>query len=170
MGWITDLLKYLAVSKTIVAAIFITCSIMIFGSKNFPEFIPLIPVPWQSPVFALMVLTGVLLVLWLFQAIGAAIFTKYRDMPKKKIRAPLLTSNHFSLLLAASKDPHEALNIGYLDYEKSSISKLEVVQLASDLQQNGFVRVNPWDQNLVTLTESGIKKALEIKSAESGST
>lgn len=40
MDWITDLLKHLAISRSVIAAIFVTAVVMVVGQQIYPSIVP----------------------------------------------------------------------------------------------------------------------------------
>ena len=62
-------------------------------------------------------------------------------------------------------NPSEPMNLDGINYRDAPFSKLELMQWVADLEKNNLVTINPWHENLVTLTVSGREKALEIQRA-----
>lgn len=162
MDWITDLLKHLAIKKSVVVAVFITAIVMVFGPNLFPDLVPSTPQPWPALVFGVMVLSGTLILFWALDIAYSAIVKFFRSA-KANISSPALETHHYEFLLALGKNPSEPLDLDNLDYDGASFTKLEIMQWALDLKNNNLVKTNPWNENLISLTSPGRTKALEIQ-------
>ncbi|MFG6416378.1 hypothetical protein ACG02S_21010 [Roseateles sp. DC23W] len=64
MDWLADSLKKLALSKTLVMAVFATASAMYFGPMLAPAHVPAVQKEFTPSLFAAMVLTRCLLAFW----------------------------------------------------------------------------------------------------------
>jgi hypothetical protein len=62
-------------------------------------------------------------------------------------------------------DPTQPMDLDRLDYSRAEGTKLEFHQLAKQLEAKGLVRINPWNDNLLTLTDLGRDRALAIQQA-----
>jgi hypothetical protein len=162
MDWVTDLLKHLQISKSVVVAIFVTAVVMVFGHQFYPATVPQVPDPWGPALFAAMILTGTLLLIWgashTWQLVSSLVHSS-----RKLGKTPKLNESHFSLLLLLGQNPLESLDIDRLDYQESEVSKLEVIQLVEELEQNSLVSINPYHRSLITLTPEGREEALKIQ-------
>jgi len=71
------------------------------------------------------------------------------------------TEKAFLFLLA--RNPSKPIDLDDIDYSRAFGTKLEFHQLAKGLQRKGLVRINDWDDDLISLTEKGRERALEIQ-------
>ncbi len=165
MDWIVDLLKHMAISRSIVAAVFVTAVVMVVGQHLFPNLVPSVPQPWAPMLFGVMVLTGTLLMFWAI-AIAWSSTLRFFSSATTNTSPPELNNNHHSLLAALGKNPSEPLNLDNINYESAPFSKLEVLQWVSELEKNNMVSTNPWNENLVTLTQIGREQALKIERSQ----
>lgn len=163
MEWITDLLKHLAISRSIVAAIFVTSVVMVVGPHINPNIVPSVSQPWSPVLFAVMILTGTLLIFWVAMFIWRFFVSLFKSAKATAEPLPDLNKNHFELLLAMGNNPSEPMNLDRVNYHEAPFSRLELMQWVSDLEKNNLVFTNPWSEGLVTLTASGRKMALEIQ-------
>lgn len=162
MDWITDLLKHLAVSRSVVGAIFVTAIVMVAGHHLYPSIVPSVPEPWGAGLFAAMILTGTLLLFW-----GASIISQMVSSFVHSTRTsgalPKLNESHYSFLLVLGQDPLQSLDIDRLNFQEAEVSKLEVLQWADELEKNSLVSINPYHKSLVTLTNEGRGLALKLQ-------
>lgn len=66
-------------------------------------------------------------------------------------------------MLTLSQFADRPLNLNDLDYSNSALSKLEMLELTTGLERKGLVSTNPYDENLVSLSAEGRKRALRIR-------
>ena len=59
--------------------------------------------------------------------------------------------------------PSEPINLENINYEAVRMSRLEVLELMHSLKKKGLVLINPYADNLVSLTPTGRQRALEIQ-------
>lgn len=78
-------------------------------------------------------------------------------------KPPKLNDGHHSLLLLLGQNPLESLDIDRLNFEGAKVSKLEVIQLAEELEKNNLVSINSFYRSLITLTTEGRGMALKIQ-------
>ena len=135
---------------------------MHFGPILAPSHVPALQKEFAPYLFLVIVLTGCLLTLW--GLVG--IWNASRSVIRKTTIA--LTSSSLSeaeraMLFVLAKDPTHPLNLDNIDYARAPGSKLELHQLAKGLEGKGLVNINFWDNTLITLTESGRARALEIQ-------
>jgi hypothetical protein len=162
MDWITDFLKHLAITRSIVAAVFITTLVMVIGPHLFPAIVPSTPQPWSPVLFGVMVLSGVLLIFWAVNIIYSAIVIFLRA-DRTSISPPNLNNNHYELVLVLGENPSQPLCLDNINYNVASFTKLEIMQWVLDLKSNSLVSTNSWNENLISLTQEGRTKALEIQ-------
>jgi hypothetical protein len=162
MDWLADILKNLAISRTLVVAIFVTAAVMYFGPIFAPLHVPAVQKEFTTHLFAAMVLTGCLLAVW---AIAGTWHLSKAGLQKT---ATALTSSSLidaerAILFLLAKDPTQPINLENIDYTRAPGTKLEFHQLAKGLEAKGLVNINDWDDNLISLTEKGRVRALEIQ-------
>jgi hypothetical protein len=162
MDWLADILKNLALSKTLVAAVFVTSLVMYWGPIVAPKYVPELQAELKPYAFAVMVLTGCLLALWGAAAIWSASQRSLRSTARALAGSSLSEAEN-GFIFALAKNPTRSLNLEDIDYSSGLYTKLELHQLSKRLQNKGLVRINDWDDNLVSLTELGRERALEIQ-------
>lgn len=162
MNWLADIVKNLTVSKILVTAVFITATTMYFGPIVAPESVPKTPSDLVSYVFALMVLTGCILLLWGLSVIWSVMKDGARGF-SHVLTNQTLSSQEIGLLLFMAKDPSRAIDLERLDYQRIGGTKLEYHQLTKQLEIKGLARIYNWDDNLISLTERGRVRALELQ-------
>ena len=160
MNWLPELLKNISVSKSVAGALFIATACMLILPGLFPTQFPAVPNEWRWLVGGLSFFSGALLALWCIS--GAwKIIAKTPAALRKAMPERELTNLECSLLaLIGINDPNGAVNLGNLD--QSRILKLEMFQMCKGLESLGFVELNPWHNELVSLTDKGRARALLI--------
>ena len=158
MDWLPELLKNLTVSRSFTGALFIA-SISVLGLPHLaPEFAEPVPNGWRWLVIGISIFSASLLSFWLF----SALWEQLAKVPKKVRGAipvrPLTDFENSFLLFLGTDYPNDSLDIDNLNHQKTS--KLELLQMCKDLEALELVRINPFNDNLVSLTESGRIKAL----------
>ena len=57
----------------------------------------------------------------------------------------------------------ESLDLRSINYSEINLPKLEVLQVASALSKKGLIRINSYEENLISLTSRGRERALQIQ-------
>jgi len=162
MDWLADILKNLAISKTLVAAVFVTSLVMYFGPIALPAYVPELPKDLKPLAFALTVLTGCLLLLWAASGLWALSHQGIRNTARVVVGSSL-SEGETAILFLMSQNPTVPLNLEDIDYSRAPATKLEFHQLCKGLQKKGLVRINEYADDLVSLTELGCERALQIQ-------
>jgi len=160
MSWLGDVLKHLELSKKFTAAIFASSLAMLLGPKFFPSVLDAAPNEWRWLIAGTAVFSGVLLTTWTVPPICKwllALPSGLRNNPR--INVPTPQENTF-LLFLGEHYPNDSVNLANLRYEKTS--KLETLEMCAALHRKGLVRVNEYQDDLVSLTANGRKHALEL--------
>ena len=162
MDWLADIIKNLAISKTLIAAIFVTAAVMYFGPILAPGNIPALQNEFIPYLFAVMVLTGCLLALW---GIAGIWYVSRAGLQKttSALTSSSLVDAERAILFLLAKDPSQPINLEKINFSRAPGTKLEFHQLAKGLEGKGLVSINDWDDNLISLTEKGRARALEIQ-------
>jgi hypothetical protein len=164
MEWLSGIIKELKISKVLVAAIFSTSVVMHFGPAVTPTNIPRLPSELAGYIFATMLLTGFLLLFW-----GASwifrLSTQGARSAVKALRVKELTDQEKALLFFMARDPSEPINLNQVNYDRAPGTKLEFHHWTKTLEKKGLATINPWDDNLISLTDAGRERALEIQRA-----
>jgi hypothetical protein len=161
MQWFTELLKHLKLSRSIVGAIFLAATAQVVGSRLWPMYIEPTPKGWASAVFMALVLTGSLLLFWLFHWTAKAIVRTYKNAANL-ISAKNLSHSEIHVLLAMACDPNKPIDVDATNYRNFMASKIELVQLLEALKDKGLIGRNPYASNLYSLTNIGRGRALEL--------
>ena len=164
MAWLGDVLKHLELSKTFAAGVFISSLAMLLGPKFFPDAFDTVPNQWRWVVGGACVFSGVLLTFWAVPPAGkwlTALPSRLRNNPR--INVPTPQENGFMAFLG-EHFPNDSANLEALRYDK--VSKLETLEMCAALHRKGLVRVNEYNDDLVSLTAAGRKYALELLRAK----
>jgi len=163
MDW-TGLLKHLGISRGIVLAIFITTFTMKFGPEHF-ESIPATPAPWPAIAFALMILTGILLLIWAVIGIWEFIVRKWHSIFSFVYSKLPMTQLQVELLYRMGQRPSRFLDLDrlpYGNYGGEVLTRLEAIQAIRNLARKGYVKFYS-SNNTAFLTPRGEKAALRIE-------
>lgn len=167
MDWLADILKNLTISRTLVAAVFVTSVVMYVGPILAPGGVPKLQPEFVPYLFAAMVLTGCLLLFW-----GLAAFW---NLTRKSMRSAArvladstLSEPETALLFYMATDPTQPINLDNIDYSRAPGTKLEFHLWTKQLEAKGLARINEWDDNLVSLTDMGRERALKIQKQVKG--
>lgn len=163
MDWLADILKNLTISKALVAAIFITSVVMYVGPNFTLIVIPQMQSELVPYLFAVMMFTGCLLLFWGLSAIWRKARKSVRSTARFFMPNPKLSEAETVLLVAMAQDPSQPISLDNIDYSRAPGTKLEFHHWTQQLAIKGLARVNQWDDNLVSLTILGRKRALEIQ-------
>jgi hypothetical protein len=167
MDWIPALLKHLAISRSVVGAVFITSLVLYVGPRALPTYVEAVPREWAAVVVGAMVFSGTLLCFWGSSAVWAA--TRRRWSESSAMLASFdLKPLEAEILVNLGANPTEPLNLGNVDYEALSLSRLEVLELMHGLSRKGLVSVNTLRGNFVSLTPLGRQRALDIERSQRG--
>jgi len=164
MDWIPALLKHLGIARSAVAAAFVTSVVLHFGHRVAPNYVDAVPKEWVFPVIATLIFSGFLLVVWWFEDVRRATRKQYFSM-SKWFNSLRLNQNEVNFLLVLGDRPSEPLNLENINYAAISNSQLEVLDMVRSLEEKGLVSRNPYNLALVSLTSSGMQRALEIQRA-----
>ena len=160
MGWLSDLLKNLTLSRSAAGALFVATLLLVVLPRRFPLVFQPVPNQWAWLVVGLCIFSCALLVFWLVQAAVSAM----RHLPALARSAipqqPSTDLEATILCIIGLKDPNGVLNLDELNHQY--ISKLEFLQACKALERKGLVEFNPFSSDLVGLTNSGRSRALEL--------
>jgi hypothetical protein len=162
MDWIADILKNLTISKTLVAALFVTSVVMYAGPIFVPDGVPKIQAEFVPHLFAAMVLTGCLLFFWGLASFWSLTRTSMRSAARVFADSSL-SKPETALLLFMAKDPTQPINLDNIEYSQAPGTKLEFHHWTKQLEAKGLSQINEWDDNLVALTILGRARALKIQ-------
>ncbi len=158
MNWLTDLLKHLKISRSLIGAVFVTTLVLFVGPRLKPNLVESVPKEWTWVVFAALVFSGVLLFFWAC----AATWSFTRKLPLA-VASATLSQQEADLLLGLSVNPNTPLDLESIDYAQTAYTHLEMIETASSLHKKGLVELNEWDPRVVYLTPAGRERALELQ-------
>jgi hypothetical protein len=161
MDWLRDILKNLEVSRTLVVAIFIAALAMFTAPYVAPDYVPRLQKEFIPFLFGVMVLTGALLLIWCLAAAWSLSKSGFRRTTEA-LADTSLSEAESMILMVLGRTPTTPLNLEDIDYERASASRLEFHHLVGRLEAMGLVRTNEYDENLVSLTQSGRSRALQV--------
>lgn len=166
MNWISDVLKHLTVSRSFVVAIFVTSGGLLFGNLYFPKLVKPLPDQWAIAASGALIFSSVLLLWWLIPAIWNYISRLVQSVIQV-LNSYSLSKLEESILLALGNLADESLDLRTINYSEINLPKLEILNLTTSLAKKGLVRINPFEENLVSLTKRGRQRALKIQRRES---
>lgn len=162
MDWIPALLKHLAITRSVVAAAFITSAVMYAGPRLAPAYVDPVPKEWGYVLLGTMVFSACLLCFW----VGEAVLGSAR---RRWARTSAMLASHTlnpleeEALFAMGERPGEAFDLDHLNYEQMRLSRLEVLHVMDTLRKKGLIAFNAYDRSLVSLTSAGRERALKIQ-------
>ena len=162
MDLLPALLKHLALSRSVVGAVFVTSAVLLFAPRIAPQLVEPVPKEWASVVVGALAFSAFLLVFWACSAVWSA--ARRRMKANSALFASyLLDQTEQEFLLAIAERPTEPLNLDHVDYEGVAMSRLEVMQLVEGLASKGLLSFNRFSPQLVVLTSLGRERTLEIQ-------
>jgi len=162
MDWLPALLKHLSIARSAIFALLVASAAMYFGPRIAPNHIDSLPKEWSAVVGGIFVFSACLVTLWGSASAWAAIRSASGALTTK-LSARRLSELERSLLLGIAEQPTEAFNLEGVNYRNAPYTHLELLQVAYQLKRKGLVRVNSYNENLVSLSEDGRKRALELQ-------
>lgn len=161
MEWLPALLKHLAIARSAVLAAFVAAVVMLVGPRLASAYVPAPPTGWIPYLLAVSLFSGCLLVLWAIEAIWTAAKLPFAAAKALRGERVALDSKESAVIYALGCKPTEPINLDVLNYTTSS-SRLELLEVVKGLSKKGLVETNPWSDQLVSLTEVGRKRAVQI--------
>ena len=163
MDWLTNFLKHLGISRSVIGAAFITSVALYVGQKVAPTYVA-VPKEWVPYVFVALFFSASLLLFWACAATW--VFAKgHWSTVSVIVASRALNQIEQEILLAMGLSPREPLNLAIIDYEGIRKSQLEILEHVHALERKGLVSINPFTDNLVSLTPMGRQRALELQRA-----
>jgi hypothetical protein len=167
MDWIPALLKHLALSRSAIAAAFVTALVLYAGPRLFPTYVEPVPREWAAVVVGVLVFSGFLLCTWAVSGLWRWCARRWEQT------CALLASQRISdmeadFLRGLGQRPSEPWSLERLPYDELQLSRLEVLELVHGLARKGLVSINPYKTELVSLTATGRQRALEIQRRQGG--
>ncbi|MEF1312388.1 hypothetical protein QTO01_20255 [Vibrio mytili] len=164
MNWISDIFKDITVSKTLTAACFIMGLSLLTAPRLFPSMFEAVPKVWATGLLGLVVFSGCLLTFWGIHFVINKIVGFMRSIAQY-FRSQNLTSLELGFIYRLGQFSDTSTNLDDVDYRNAEFSKLELLDTCRTLNEKGLLDINVWNENLVSLSESGRKKALELHKA-----
>jgi hypothetical protein len=162
MDWLPALLKHLSIARSAIGALLVASAAMYFGPRIEPNYIDSLPKEWATVVGGIFVFSACLVTFWSAASAWIAI-QKVGNVLTTTLAARRLNDLERNLLLGIAEQPTEAFNLERENYRNVSWTHLELLQAAYQLERKGLVRVNRYNENLVSLSEGGRKRALELQ-------
>ncbi|HGZ6434060.1 TPA: hypothetical protein ACOLXW_004372 [Vibrio parahaemolyticus] len=165
MNWVSEIFKDITVSKTLTGACFITGISLLFIPTFFPDTLEALPKSWATGTLGVVVFSGCLLLFWGLRAIRERI-VRFITTKTQNSRSQSLTDFELSFVFELGKLADKTMNLDNINYNAATFSKLELLDVCRTLKEKGLLDVNCNDENLVSLSENGRKKALELHKAQ----
>ncbi|RQZ67552.1 hypothetical protein [Burkholderia sp. Bp9004] len=168
MDWIPALLKHLAIARSAVVAAFLTATTLLLLPRVAPTYLPQLPVSWAPLLAAACLFSGCLLVIWGSEA-AISIAKRYLAAARasRALKADL-DRHELAVVQFLGCNPAEPMDLDRIDYAAAPTTRLELMVVVKELSDKGLVELNPFAPNLVTLTDVGRKRALEIQRSQRG--
>lgn len=166
MDWVTEIIKQLQTSRAFVTAVFIACLSLLLGHTFAPSLIPEVPDNWKLPLIGGLIFSGTLLTFIIIPFFWSY-FSKLLNNKTQKIRSLILSNDEqgflYIMALMIENSREDFINLSNLNYDAMDISKLKIQEIVTGLVTKGLIEANPFDPNLISFTNTGRSKALEIK-------
>ena len=125
MDWLADILKNLTISKTLVAAVFVTSVVMYVGPIIAPDGVPKLQPEFVPYLFAVMVLTGCVLLFWGLGVLWNLTRTGMRSA-SRVLADSTLSEPETALLFFMATDPTQPINLDNIDYSRAPGTKVRL--------------------------------------------
>ncbi len=162
MDWLPALLKHLSIARSAIVALLVASAALYFGPRVVPGYFDPLPQEWSIVVVGVFIFSACLVILWglsyawtVIKEVGGGLTTN--------LSARWLNDLERSLLIGLAERPTESFNLEGVNYREVNFTHLELLQVAYQLERKGLVRVNSYNENLVTLSENGRKRALKLQ-------
>ncbi|EJC6860299.1 hypothetical protein [Vibrio parahaemolyticus] len=165
MNWVSEIFKDITVSKTLTGACFITGISLLFAPAFFPDTLEALPKGWATGTLGVVVFSGSLLMFWGLRVVKEGIVSFITTKTQNSL-SQSLTDFELSFIFELGKLADKTADLDNINYNSVSFSKLELLDVCRTLKEKGLLDVNCFDENLVSLTENGRKKALELHKAQ----
>jgi hypothetical protein len=162
MEWLSELIKTLTLSRALIGATFVTSGAFLGGNKLWPNYFEPLPKDWVIPVSGFFMFSGMLLVFWFIPKIWR-LFVEIAHGAIKWIKSLKLANEEKVLILICASCPDQPCNLDKLPRKRGALTKLELLELAVRLSKKGLVDINQYNENLITLSAQGRKRALQMK-------
>jgi hypothetical protein len=160
MEWLTELVKRLSL-LTLAGAAFVTSGVLIFGPMLVPSRFDTLPEAWRLPMKTVLLFSGAVLLFALLSATGRRIAEVSRSA-RRSVRSQQLSSDEERFLGMLGQCGDEPMDLDRIGAVNDGLVKLHVIQIVEDLADKGLVQRNPFGQSLVSLTDAGRKRVLEL--------
>ncbi|WP_305812533.1 hypothetical protein [Photobacterium leiognathi] len=166
MNWISELFKNITVSKTLTSACFITCLTLLALPSYLPDIFEQLSKTWATVALAITVFTGCLIFFWGGSLLKATLLD-FISLKIQESRAKKISDDEIKLIFfLGTYYADKPFDLREFDYEKASFTKLGVLAICNSLKDKGLLRINTFNENVVYLSDSGRKKALELQKEE----
>ena len=166
MDWLTEIIKQLQTSRAFVTGVFIVCLCILLGNKFVPSLIPKVPADWRLPLIGGLLFSGTLLAFIILSYIWL-LFSEWVKRITKILKSLYLSNDEQRLLnslaLTIEDNINNSVNLSDLDYSSTNFSKLEFQEIVINLEKKGLIELNPYNHNLITLSDSGRKLILKMR-------
>ena len=143
-------------------------AIVLFKKMNY-SLVQFIPEEWIGGITIVFIFSVIFFFLSIVFSLGN-FSIKLIGNAKDKINSISFPTNlnslsqlELSMMFELAKLADESWDIDRIDYTRSDTpSKLEVLAASKSLNKQGLVDINPYDENLISLSQKGRTVALEI--------
>lgn len=165
MGWLTELLQHLRLSRSAIVALFMACFVLSVGPYYYPDVVKRVPDPWAWLLQGILAFTTVLLVFWTSTTLGRMLSIWYRSLIRA-FAVRNITTLEEVLLGMLAQDPNKPLLLDSIN--RLGISKLHMVEAAEGLHRKGLAKRDHSYSNTVWITAAGRKRVLKLQSPAAG--
>ena len=166
MDWLTEVIKQLQTSRAFVTAVFVVCLCILLGHNFAPALIPQVPADWKLPLIGSLLFSGTLLAFIIIPYVWT-FFSKGINDKTKEIKSSYLSEDErvllYSLALTIEDNKDDFVNLSNIDYYTTNFSKLEFQEIVVKLEEKGLVELNPFAPNLISLSATGRRRAIEMR-------
>ncbi|MCG9704014.1 hypothetical protein [Photobacterium damselae] len=165
MNWISELFKNITVSKTLTSACFLTGLTLLVLPSYLPDMFGQLPKILATVVLAITVFTGCLVFFWGGNLLKVVLFAFF-SLKVQESRAKKLSNAEIELISFLGTYADKSFDLRGFNYDEANFTKLEILARCNTLKDKGLLCINPYNENIIFLSESGRKKALKLQKEE----
>ncbi|BDR36533.1 hypothetical protein PDY_35810 [Photobacterium damselae subsp. damselae] len=87
-------------------------------------------------------------------------------MKVQESRAKKLSNTEIELISFLGTYADKSFDLRDFNYDEANFTKLEILARCNTLKDKGLLCINPYNENIIFLSESGRKKALKLQKEE----
>jgi len=158
--WVTELIRQVDKSKASACAVFVAAACVLYVPSRVASIHPA-PPPWDTVAFAALCFTGFLIAYWISRGVFHVLTNTIRFI-FSFLYSCRVSENEGNFLRMLGELKDHSVNVDDFAYGSSNFSRLEIGEMVDGLASKGLVERNPMYPPLVSLTDTGKKRALSI--------